>query len=353
MHDRIRLSAVLLLVGVIVCLGLHACQDKIPTKPVTTDKTYSVYLYNETDSVFYEYVPADGMVVDSFSVPYPAWLYSLSADGSMMFFRSGDNTVVVDRATLTEQRVLPDTRVIDASPDGQWLAVGDPYLKLVNPSTWETLYTDTTIEPVRGVFTQSSSHLYVLVGWSVYRLDLSGGLGGPPVYVTSTRSLHTIAATPSGDKLGCLVSSGNCRTVFAVYDTERDTIVHKTTFNPGRCRMAASPNGKYLFVSNPGDYISYECDPPEYGIWVFDLEANAFTDFISSIGEYGPEKTLDTMVWIRGLTVTPDGQWVIGTSDRNRFIVINATTLEPAAFECFGSDMVYPIIKYPAAQAGR
>jgi len=341
-------TAAMAVVG-LVCLLLPGCDDE-PVGPRPEARTYSFYFFNATDSIYYEYVPEVGLV-DSFSVPYRFQGYFVSADNKRLYIYNDDGTAVVDRATLQVTEQLP-ARALAESPSGRLLAYVDTALHIVHRSDHSPVFEDTVAFMHAGMFSSYGRVFYGHDYGKIYRVRLDSLPESQPKTYSIPGGVGTLAPTPDDRRWFIMDYGRGCFSSFRVFEPSTGVTHYGVRINPGHGDVAVGAGGKYAFVTNPGDIISFECDLPEYSVRIFDIEANKFIGELSTRGLYGDDGTLDTLVGIRYLVSSPDGRWVLASAWRNRFVLIDAVNLQIVKFESFGPYMFDPWLEYPKAQAG-
>jgi|GEM_PF-1495621 len=289
-----------------------------PPPPPRPGKDYVVYFKDDVSGggMCYGYHPLTSQV-DSFWLPAGAWWgMAVSSDGTILYVvAKNDIILVVDLDTETIITELPYEAKggVAVSPDGQLVAILGDDLYILNTSDYSLVFHDTS-EVKKGVFSSDSRSLYCtndVTGtgsYLAYKVDLDND------FLVTRRGFvggNTIGVIPSQDEERWFVYlyRGDFTGFFKVYDVETDSIIFSEFITPGGGYMALTPDGKYLFYTNPGGLLFGP--PPPSSFTAFDVEANDIYQVISTAGipdcmpmpEYFP---------VGEIAITPDGRWLIG-----------------------------------------
>jgi len=132
-------------------------------------------------------------------------------------------------------------------------------LYILNTSDYSLVFHDTS-EVQSGVFSSDSRSLYCTADVTgtgsclAYKVDLDND------FLVTRRGFvggNTIGIIPSYDEERWFVYlyGAGFRCFFKVYDVETDSIIFSEFITPGAGYMALTPDGKYLFYTNPGTLL--------------------------------------------------------------------------------------------------
>jgi len=331
-----------------LCCWLLSCTDD-PTGPSGAPQEYPFYIYNFSNDIHYEYIAGKG-IVDSFALPL-GHKFTLSAHGRTLFVSADSAVVAVDRETLSPLHTWPGASQVVASPNGQLLAVIGDQLNIVNVSDHSIAFHD-TVSLSTGRFAADSRSFYGAVwGIGVYRVRLDSAFAVR--YVSLPQGVLDVILTPDERRWILLQEGAGCSWVFQVYDAHGDSLLFREILDPGYGDIELTPDGRYAFFTNPGQMIDYECNDPTYDVAVFDIGASSVIKRIASRGYYGDSAVLDTVVALAEMAVTPDGEWLLVMSWRNRFVLVDTRSLEIVKFESIGPNASWPYVFNPKCQPGR
>jgi hypothetical protein len=214
----------------------------------------------------------------------------------------------LDSFTVVTQ--LPYGAPISVSPDGQMIAVWGEGLYILRTSDYsEVFYDTTTLGAGGGVFSSNSHRFYCAPSaGGVYILDLS--IPSFPV----TRITPPFGAVgdlaPSLDEFKLFLYLQRPQVLkygaFAVYDLTTDSLIFSDTLRPGYGELESTPDGRYVFYTNPGTMLT---PPGPPWVTVYDVEKNEIHTRISTAGildepyEYGMP--------LGEICITPDGRWLV------------------------------------------
>jgi DNA-binding beta-propeller fold protein YncE len=155
---------------------------------------------------------------------------------------------------------------------------------------------------------------YGTTGWSpgppdpfAYRVDLADTLS--PVTRKTFPDGSPLQLVPSLDEkkwfLYLKFSTFGC--LFAVYDTLTDSIIFRDYLTPGTGDLELTPNGRYVFYTNPGTML--DGPQPPFSFTAYDVEKNEIHRVISTIGVF--DEPYDVGVPVGEICITPDGRWLV------------------------------------------
>ena len=318
---RISLALVLAVLPVVCWMS---CDKGV--EPKGEPAQYQFYFKDMDSSFYFSYNPESG-VLDSFALPFATGGCRASADGRAVYVSTAGGIEEVTVSTTSRRLIWPHQGMVSPSPDGRLIAVQDGGIHILRLRDLSVVYED-TLALYYGVFSADSRSFYSMnydleAGTTtVYRIRIS-----PQIRVDRKLFVGTIVELlPAADERRWYMSGGGYRLM--VYDTGATVWAKDTIIEPGSIRIALSPDGRYLFVTNPGSAFGYEgtVDPP-YTISVFDAVTLDKVRDISTDGIYGK-------VPIREIAVSPDSKWLMGLSDAGW--IFASVRLDDLSIERFG-----------------
>jgi len=334
MSGRIAFS----LFGVLAAAGLallwsFGCDDK-PTEPKgAAARDYPVYfvdLHRSDSNWYFTYHPLTNEL-DSVFLPFELFPV-ISADGKLMYIRDAqhNNTAILELPSFEIIGDLPYVAPLAVSPDNRLLAVWRNGLCVINTDDYSEIFSDTSLSG--GEFSFNSQRIYGFTKQgSAYKLDLADSLF--PVTVKSfPGNLVRSVVTPPDESRWYVYLATSHVFLFLVYDVGCDSVVFVDDFYPGQGEMAITPDGRYVFYTNPGG-MPYSPGPP--WITVYDAESNNFSNLIITVGAL-PEP-YEEGVAVGELCITPDGRWLVAIHTDFRYILtIDTKTQKPVRGRLFG-----------------
>ena len=319
----------------LVWLWAYGC-DKRPTEPEPEPpKDYVAYFYDAMSNEgnwYFAYHPLTNNI-DSFYLPYESTPV-ISADGKKMYVRDGahDAIAVVELDTFTVVDQLPYGAPLAVSPDNQLIAVYSDGLYILRTSDYSLVFHDTALGG-RGVFSNNSISFYGIARErGTYKLDLSDTLFSLTIKTFEGAVRHIVPSLDETKWFLYMAISSQSDHLFAVYDFEIDSIIFAEHLWPGLGELEVTPDGKYVFYTNPGGML-YEAGPP--WITVYDVEKNQIFTRISTVSVL--DEPYDIGVPVGFLSVTPDGRWLVAmvkgypyvlTVDINSMNIVNYRILD-------------------------
>ncbi len=308
---RIVVLVPMILLCIGLCLYFAACDGDGPVEP-EEPKDYVVYFidhHQHDGNWFFAYHPTSNKL-DSFWLPYTSDPV-VSADGKKMYVGDGDmmRIGIVDLNSLTVIDELPYELPIAVSPDNQLLAVRGEGVRILKTSDYSEVFHDTVIV-WRGTFSSDSHRFYGATSeGQVYRIELSDTL--VTVNAKSFANGGVRQVVPSWDEskwfLYLQVSSGLFR--FDIYDVFGDSIVYTAWLSPGYGELELTPDGKYVFYTNPGRENTAAGSP---WIGVHDVERRRIHTMITTAGILDPPN--DYGIPVSDVCITPDGRWLVAVA---------------------------------------
>jgi len=185
-----------------------------------------------------------------------------SSDGTILYVVAKNDTIMVfdlDTKTIITELPYEAKGGVAVSPNGQLVAILGDDLYILNTSDYSVVFHDTN-RVSSGIFSSDSRSFYCAAdetgtgSYYAYKVDLDddflvtrkGFAGG-----------NTIGVIPSYDEERWFVYlyGAGFRSFFKVYDVETDSIIFSEFITPGAGYMALTPDGKYLFYTNPGTLL--------------------------------------------------------------------------------------------------
>lgn len=301
----------LLFVAILSCFLLgFSCDKSLEPKPVEpTD--YPFYITDVASNQLFTIHPAS-QKLDSISFPWNASVI-VSADGKLFYVLLGNSVLVVDKDSLSViTELLYTHNGASVSPDNQYLALTGKDLYILRTSDYSIVFSDTTeFLYSRGNFVSDGKAFFCVVraapdsSPSAFRVDLSDTSNNIIKKSFDSRSVLQVIPSLDESKWFFYLHVGLWTYSFEVYDVIADSIIFSEILVPGGGSMTLSPNGKYVFYTNPGRTAT---DPPsDLSFRIFDVTANAIDEVV-----------VDTSFFCFGsgcaspktLAVTPDGKWL-------------------------------------------
>ena len=358
---RISRRLLVTTVGLVSAVGVFVinCDDK-PTRPKPPEepKEYSFYFLDAFSAQCFEYSPTAG-IVDSFLTPftgsYEIQYATLSADGVTMYVTTQSALYSLDVSTLDTARIFDTDRRVIASPDGRYLILLEYPLQVLSTQDYSLVFTD-TLGVFDGTFSADGQTFYGC-GHSgsgfVYELSMGGSFVTSASWLTY-RVPTTLGVSPDGAKwyLYSIDTQHQCTYSFDVYDTLADSIIFSVPVVPGLGSLAVSPEGRFVYFTNPGYGMmpNPDCPEPPNEITVFDASKNQLYLKISTAATYGDLGF--QYLNIGSLESTPDGKWILGLSVHTGFVLIDANAAQITQFEALGDLLFDHYLFSPMAQTG-
>jgi WD40 repeat protein len=346
-----KLVLVLSATAVLTAGFFLACGNDGPTAP-SGPRDYTVYLANLASGNILAYQPTTGDV-DSFIVGMPLRMqFPASADGRRLYL-GRDSVVAFDVSTHAQTAVWPTFRWgVAVSPDNRVVAVSGGGTTVLRTSDYTVTFHDTTT--LGGLaFSADSRTLYgVFVEHSLYdgqvyraRLDVDSVL--PPKKFPN-RYVAEVLPSPDGTKWFLNSMRYVFTWAFTVYSVADDAVIFDTLFSPGMGSISMTPDGRYVFFTNPGNLIGWGDEPPSpCNIAVYDVAENRVCKVISATGKYGSD-TADAWMPVGRMSITPDGRWLVTTSTwSGRVAVVDISQLEIVRRDKFGDLSELVPFSYP------
>jgi DNA-binding beta-propeller fold protein YncE len=320
-------------------------------EPRGGERDYSVYFGDLQSDVKYEYHPRTNSI-DSFLIPGSINSFlSISPDGKNLFAWGNQQIIKYDLATSSVIQFWPRAGSIVVAPDGNMAAVfdGDFYLIAMRGGT--VLYHDTS-RFFLGAFSRDSKAFYATRYYQVsqvIRIDLRHGIHSDSLEVDQTLS-YAIEADANGD--GFFLLSQEMETdVLAHYDWGGHSSDWRQPMLPGEGDIQLSPDGKILYISNPGPLINSgqpSADPP-WTITGLDTEQFDTLFEISTITNFDGD-TVNRTFAVGPIAITADGEWMFGVC-RGRGPMLSINLQTRSVVHAFQFESRYP--SDPVAQLNR
>lgn len=342
-NSQLRCFNRYLLISVSALLIAVSCEDS-PTDPGSSSE-YVVYFNAGTMGKYYpRWHPSTGLVD---SVVFPAGSGSamaISPGGSPIFLGNFTYLAVVSADSLELITRLPyntNYQGIAISSDRRYVAVaGDSGLYILSGANYAELYHYPGTF-FYATFSRDGSTIYCISDDSangVCRTSItSRGFQSEILPKPDSGFLYRLIVSPDQATWYLMLKLGTYTSRLVVYDVEADSIKYSEDLVPGSGDLAMSPNGRYVFFSNPGTILN---PPPQNTrLSVFDVRENQVIKTFA-LEDYVDEDPPHAIV-IGPLAVTPDGEYLVCLSGPLgfEFAVINARTLEFVDYKVFGHNL--------------
>jgi len=299
-------AAIMIAAGTLgLCLYFAACDGKKPNEP-DEPKDYVVYFQDgATFNTYYAFHPLTGML-DSFTLPPEhRWDMAVSTDGKTLFIPEPTTVAVVDIESETVLDRLPykANGGVAVSPDGELVAVLGEDLHILKTSDFSVVFHD-TVKVGQGRFSTDSKTFYCGAG-GAYKLTLDTGFAVTRK-VFSDGGVSSIIPSRDETKWFLYLYAGWYQSWFEVYDVTSDSIIYRESLVPGTGDIEITPDGRYLFYTNPGNMLSWR--GPD-SLFVFDIDKNRRYRSIPAFVFNDSGDTLDRSP--DEMTMTPDGRWLV------------------------------------------
>ena len=299
----IKLSSFVVLVGFLFWLGTLACSDDpVGPEPV---KDYPFYFFGPEGTPELFVLHPETRQIDSIELPWNAREeVTVSADGKRLYLTDRDRTVAISTDSYEIIAEIQLEGRVAVSPDNQLLAILGEDTRILDAEDYSVIFQD-TIGTNRGVFSSDSKRLYCVGGTGVVVIDMGDSL----TQVTSVEFPDIVTSVvPSRDESRWFVYRRLpplWTYAFEVYDVLLDSIIFREVLVPGAGRIAITPNGEYVFYTNPGRSATDPPVPPAFTI--FDVSANAIDRVVEDIDFFSDS------TWVAHpncMAVSPDGRWL-------------------------------------------
>ncbi|MBN1211104.1 MAG: hypothetical protein JXA92_00875 [candidate division Zixibacteria bacterium] len=284
---------------------LWGCDDDKPNGPVEP-KDYPVYFCDPVGSPpeLFTFYPI-ARRVDSIDLNWLPVTVMLSADGKILYFNNEDSYLAVNAADMSVIAELPGY-VWGVSSDNRFIAVSNNGVKILRTSDYSVFFEDSTVTAHSGVFTCDGKRYYSSTSNRVYRVDLSDSNHSVTQFEFTDGGVVQVIPSIDETKLFLYIGIRTWLSAFEVYDILEDSIIFRDYLVPGYGHMAISPNGKYVFYTNPGRSGT---DPSHlFGFIIFDVEANQIDRVVVDTNFFtGPNWGAPPGLPV----VTPDSRWLV------------------------------------------
>ena len=286
---------------------LWSCDDDRPNGPVQP-KDYPVYFCDPEGSPaeLFTFYPI-ARRVDSTNINWQPRTIQVSADGRILYLNNRDGShLAVNLEDLSVIDDLPGP-VSGVSPDNRFISVNDNGVKILRTSDYSVFFEDSTVTAHSGVFTHDGKTYYSSTSNRVYCVNLSDS--NCSVSQIEFEDGGVVQVLPSIDesKLFLYVGVRTWLSVFEVYNILADSIIFRDYLVPGYGHMAISPDGKYVFYTNPGRTGT---DPPTQlpGFKIFNIKTNQIERMVVDTNFCSDS---DWVAFPNIPVVTPDNRWLV------------------------------------------
>ncbi|HDL01315.1 MAG TPA: hypothetical protein ENH23_03685 [candidate division Zixibacteria bacterium] len=294
-----------------VTLSGSQCGKPTEPQPLITKTDYPVYFRKDEDAYgtstyLYRYRPTTNEV-DSILMPDTFNFFEVKPGEKQIFLHSNGKTEVYDIETQQIISVLPYFGRMSCSPDSQLIAISDgTELNIIDADNYSLIYHDTT-DVARAVFTRDNKKLFCFNSTTPNLIILDRENN----FSKTEKQIDVLAGRPipsyDGQKLFFLNYFNWDATAFEVYDFSVDSIIFINVHSPGHGLMTISPDGKFVFFTNPGTMMVGTFPPPYYN--AYDVDKNELLE-ISTLNFPGTENDSIKGMIAQEVAVTSDGKWV-------------------------------------------
>jgi len=327
-HSR-YLFTVLLVIFIITFI--LSCDDN-PVSPKDEQPIdYVAYTYEGINHQYFEYHPLTG-IIDSFTCEDgPTWWLEASADGLFLFVATRDYVAKVDTKAKATVATLPYRADygIAVSPDNQLIAfLMGPGIVIVQVSDFSAIFEDTLLDYRSVSFSTDSRRLFGYGAGSyhsVVTMDLDNNYSLESTELTPGPVIIKILPSVEETKWFLIWRYNMWQNMFQVYDVILDSVIFQETICGGLADLLVSPDGKYVFYTEAGDYSDL---PGSNYFTIYDIAKNRIKMKVSTLGiEDGINPTY---MALGAMCITPDSKWLIIGQARNRpyFIRFNLNIME-------------------------
>lgn len=333
---KFKSTVVLFFVAAGLCLNLIDCGLK-STQPAPEPEEDYIFYFNDASyfDKYYRYHSATHQV-DSLIIPYESRKgFAVAADGSRLYLPDGNMTVVVSTDSFEVITEINYAGGVSVSPDGRFLAIPGYDISIIDTEDYSVVFHDTN-DAASGAFSQNSQAFYCGNSPYVFKIDLST----PDYQITRTQlpyldhSLRQVV--PSVDESKWFLyrqdTINQVSYYFEVYNVALDSIIFTDTLVPGLGEIVVSPDGKYVFYTNPGEMYTSPSGP----FTVFDVEKNKIHKTIEA------HTPLHDGLPVGNLAITPDGRKLVAMGKRGtgEFVIIDVASMEQTEHYYLGQEDV-------------
>ena len=298
--------------GLLLVALLWSCHDKgvEPKQP----KDYVFYFADPgLPTTLFAFHPTS-LRIDSMTIPGDPVALTVSPDGQRIYLAERTKVIVVDTKALSQLAELPyftGRKPVAVSPDNQFIALPGQNLTILRTSDYSVEFSDTDFT-ARSSFSADSKTLFCAAGGEsgpgyVYTVNLADS--SHPVMRRHFSNGLPIQVAPSQDQTKWflyLELAANLYS-FEVYNVSTDSIIFRHYLAPGWGEFAETPNGQFVFVTNPSNTGS-DLPTPPLNFIIYDVPSNAISRVVydSALFTGGGKYSCPPNV----VRVTPDGRWL-------------------------------------------
>jgi hypothetical protein len=217
---------------------------------------------------------------------------------------------------------------IAVSPDNSMTALYGDTLRILSTADYSVLYEDTSGAVGECRFSADSRKLYCVGGgisYSVLMVDIGNNYAKAVKDFPEDAQVSCVRVSPDETRWFLYRIRPNGYGIFEVYDVAADSIIFRNYLSYGYGCLEVSPDGKYAFITEAGDYL-YGGGSPY--LTVYDTESNRIRMMASTIG-IGDGINPNDMT-LGQMAVTPDSKWLVAEKafGGKSFIGFNIERLE-------------------------
>ncbi len=274
---------------VVICIALLSlglvlsCDDDYdnPVNPIPGGEYYVYFADEQAPNTFFRYHTGT-MELDSFHLPYVLGEdgFGISPDGKTMYLHPDMGIAEVSLESLTVIAEHPidipkgmlayPGHQVKVSPDGQYLAILNPYLHIVRLADYSIIYADTQAVYLSGTFTaDAQSFLTPRLGVSpaVVREIALGDPVGVRDHDFGGVYPWRVVATSDNSQWFVLMGITTCYDQFRAYAMPSESLLFSLDINHGHGDLVVTPDDRHaihtqqpLTHSLPRVFVFYDID---------------------------------------------------------------------------------------------
>jgi hypothetical protein len=251
---------------------------------------------------------------------------------------------VVALESHSEIDELPYTGNLAISPDNELIAFLGDEMYILRTSDYSVFYHD-TINTINGNFSGDGTRLYCIApdsnDWHrhILIIDLQNNFDKTKIPIPEYFGfLSYLIPAHDETKLYLSFSLGTFTSLFAVYDIQADSIIFDHILSPGAGRSVQTPDGRYVFYTNPGTLL--DGPPPPSEFYAYDAENNELIVINTKGVVEGP---LAAWLPMGEVAVTPDGRWLAAAHSGgfNHIIALGINAMEITKYVKLGGPRMF------------
>lgn len=262
--------------------------------------------------------------VDTVVLPYNGTFgFDISSSGDRLYLADNYTTRIVETDSFNLIGEIPLGGPLLVSPNDKYIIyVGNKTMTILNAEDFSTVFYGSNEVFRLGRFTPDCKTYYYPNDLGVVKMDMTKAPFESHQYSVSGNILQVI---PSHDesKIFMYKIYGNFTYSFEVYDITLDSIIFFDIQEPGVGEMEITPDGEYVFYTNPGNLL-YGPIPPNF-IKVYNIYENTSSELPIPI----TNSPIYDSLHIQNLAVSPDGRYMVGNGFSSAsFVVIDINKMK-------------------------